>query len=227
MAQIYSANLWNEIPANGTTPHYIETTARLADNGLMVAQTHTWNHNWLGQFCGTAVVALVDASGNQIYPPTNPLTFCVSGTLGGNCERTDTWTWNFAPDQVASARGLAIYHTGNADLFAGIWPFIESVWEFIQYLLSSDQGQGTTGQQDSSVPDEAPWNAYSDFGGGGESVAVRDPRGRVIALSSPFGDRSLGIPPVSGLGGQPPVGAGAGGTARNAYSIGEELRPRG
>src|SRR5689334_14972899 len=109
MAQIYSAYLWNEIPPNGSTPHYIETTARLADNGLMVAQTHTWDHNWFGQFCGTAVVALIDGQGNQITP-TDPQTFCVSGTLGGNCERTDTWTWRFPPDQASTAAGLAIYH---------------------------------------------------------------------------------------------------------------------
>jgi hypothetical protein len=223
MAQIYSANLWSEIPPNGSTPHYIETTARLADNGLMVAQTKTADHNWFGQFCGTAVVALVDASGNQIYP-TDPQTFCVSGTLGGNCERTDTWNWRFGPDQVASARGLAIYHTGNADLFGGLWHFIESVWEFIQYLISSEQGQGTTGQPDSSVPDEQPWNAYSDFGAGGDAVAVRDPRGRMISLASPFGTSSLGVPPIGGGGAQPAVGARAGG---NTGAIGEELRPRG
>ena len=42
MAQIYSANLWSQIPPNGTTPHYIETTARLADNGLMVAETEDY-----------------------------------------------------------------------------------------------------------------------------------------------------------------------------------------
>lgn len=225
MAQIYSVNLWSEVPPNGTTPHYIETTARLADNGLMVAQSHTWNHNWLGQFCGTAVVALIDATGNQISPPSDPQTFCVNGTLGGPCERTDTWTWHFAPDQVANARGLAVYHTGSANLLAGIWPFVESVWEFIQWLLSSQQGQGGTGGQDTSVPDEWPWNAYADFDGGGDAVAVPDPRGRVISLPSPFGSSSLGVPPVSSR--QPAMGAGAGGSARNANSGGEELQPRG
>lgn len=151
----------------------------------------------------------------------------MSGTLGGNCERTDTWTWNFAPDQVANARGLAIYHTGNADLLAGLWPFMQSVWTWIQHLGDTGQGQGTIGQPDSSVPEDQPWNGYSDFGAGGDAVAVRDPRGRVISLPSPFGTRSLGVPPVSSQGPQLPVGAGAGGNAQNANPIGEELQPRG
>lgn len=226
MAQIYSAYLWNEIPPNGTTPHYIETTARLADNGLMVAQTRTWDHNWFGQFCGTAVVALVDASGNQINPPTDPVNYCVTGTLGGNCDRTDTWSWWFPADQVASARGLAIYHTGNADLFGGLWGFIGSVWQWIQYLVDSQQGQGTTGGQDQSVPDTQPWNGYEAFGGGTE-VAVRDPRGGVISLPPPFGDRALGVPPVSVGRAQPAAGASPVGTAGNANPPGGELQPQG
>jgi hypothetical protein len=142
-------------------PFYVETEARAADTGLMVAvTTYRSNSEFLG-FHGGAQIYLLDQTGKKIAQSGIEV-HGVDGRIGDSVRQIE-WRYNFDPSAVTAAASIAVAHTWDPQWLAGL----EGAWQFIQevseWLKKEEKGEADTGERTEANPTNDPWQKMSEF----------------------------------------------------------------
>jgi hypothetical protein len=143
-------------------PWYVETEARVAQDGRMVAVTTYRSDSDLDGFKGGAQIFLIDAQGRPIAA-SNVEIHGVDGRIGDSVRQIQ-WEDQFDPAAVANAVNVGVAQTWNPSLLGEIVTDAALGFEAIlKELLKEHSGGGGSGDPTSDDPSSPPWNQMQDF----------------------------------------------------------------